>query len=119
WAWNEMPFADDLPLGAAMVEVTLKRRPLPTEEDQSRAREIEARVEARQPVTMGERAFAGRILRRLTDAPAEVPTWVQALRIGDLALVSAPGELFVELGLAIKQQSPFEQTLVLELANDS
>jgi neutral ceramidase len=119
WAWHEMPFTDDVLLGAAMTEVSLKRRPLPTEEERARAREIEARVEARQPVTMGERAFAGRVVRRLTDAPAEIQTWVQALRIGDLALVSAPGELFVELGLAIKQQSPFGQTLVLELANDS
>jgi hypothetical protein len=119
WAWNEISFTDDLPLGAAMTEVTLKRRPLPSEEEQARARQIEARVEARQPVTMGERAFAGRVLRRLADAPEEIRTWVQALRIGDLALVSAPGELFVELGLAIKQQSPFGQTMVLELANDS
>jgi neutral ceramidase len=68
---------------------------------------------------MGERAFAGRVLWRMEDAPEETRTWVQALRIGDLALVSAPGELFVELGLAIKQRSPFGQTMVLELANDS
>jgi neutral ceramidase len=33
--------------------------------------------------------------------------------------VSAPGELFVELGLEIKRRSPFGQTMVLELANDS
>ena len=26
WAWNEMPFADDIPLGAAMTEVVLPRR---------------------------------------------------------------------------------------------
>jgi neutral ceramidase len=119
WAWNEIAFSDDLPLGAAMTEVALKRRPLPSEADRVRAQEIEARVAAKQPVTMGERAFAGRVLRRITDAPEETPTWVQALRIGDLALVSAPGELFVELGLAIKQRSPFGQTMVLELANDS
>ena len=50
--------------------------------------------------------------------PQEVPTWVQALRVGDLALVGVPGEFFVELGLAIKQGSPFGQTMVLELAND-
>ena len=119
WAWNEMAFSADISLGAAMTEITLKRRPLPSEADRARAREIEARVAARQPVTMGERAFAGRVLRRMADVPGETPTWVQALRIGDLALVSAPGELFVELGLAIKQQSPFAQTMVLELANDS
>jgi neutral ceramidase len=55
----------------------------------------------------------------MEDAPEETRTWVQALRIGDLALVSAPGELFVELGLEIKRRSPFGQTMVLELANDS
>ncbi|MFM7842699.1 MAG: hypothetical protein ACKPEY_00510, partial [Planctomycetota bacterium] len=35
----------------------------------------------------------------------------------DLALVFLPGEVFVELGLAIKQASPFRQTLVIELSN--
>lgn len=119
WAWNETAFAEDLPLGAAMREVMLKRRPLPTDADRKRAREIEARVEAGGRVTMGERAFAGRVLRRMTDLPEEMPTWIQALRIGDLALVSAPGELFVELGLEIKRRSPSGLTMLLELANDS
>lgn len=119
WAWNEMAFTDDVPLGAAMTEVTLQRRPLPTEADRTRAREIEARSAAKERVLMGERAFARRVLHRMTDVPPEVPTWVQALRVGDLALVAVPGELLVELGLAIKQQSPFAQTAILELANDS
>ncbi len=30
-----------------------------------------------------------------------------------------PGEMFVELGLAIKRGSPFVQTLVIELCNDN
>ncbi len=30
-----------------------------------------------------------------------------------------PGEIFVELGLAIKQASPFKHTLVIELSNDN
>lgn len=43
---------------------------------------------------------------------------VQAIRLSDdLAVVTLPGEVFVELGLAIKQASPFAQTLVIELAN--
>jgi hypothetical protein len=33
--------------------------------------------------------------------------------------VTLPAEIFVELGLAIKAASPFETTLVIELANDS
>jgi len=44
---------------------------------------------------------------------------IQAFRIGDLAAVALPGEVFVEIGLEIKRRSPFARTLVGELANDS
>ncbi len=115
WAWNEMVFVEDAPLGAAMEEVVLTRREAPSEADLERAREIQQQGKG----TMGERAFARRNLERIQEVPEEVPTWVQALRVGDLALVTAPGELLVELGLEIKERSPFGQTMVLELANDS
>ena len=36
----------------------------------------------------------------------------------DVAIVCLPGEVFVELGLAIKQGSPFRTTLVIELSNN-
>jgi hypothetical protein len=39
------------------------------------------------------------------------------LRIGDLAIAAIPCEVFVEIGLAIKQKSPFQQTFTIELAN--
>jgi hypothetical protein len=45
---------------------------------------------------------------------------VQVVAIGnDVAIVSLPGEIFVELGLAIKKASPFAHTLLAELANGS
>jgi hypothetical protein len=45
---------------------------------------------------------------------------VQVISFGDdLAWVSLPGEIFVELGLAIKAGSPFRQTVIAELANGS
>jgi neutral ceramidase len=44
---------------------------------------------------------------------------VQVFRLSDdLALVGLPGEVFVDLGLAIKRGSPFARTLVIELCND-
>ena len=52
-------------------------------------------------------------------AETEVQVEIQAVRVGDFAIAAAPGELFVELGLAIKRQSPFATTLVNELANGS
>jgi neutral ceramidase len=49
-----------------------------------------------------------------------LPLEVQAFRLGpDTAIVTLPGEVFVELGLAIKAVSPFKTTLVVELTNDS
>jgi hypothetical protein len=37
----------------------------------------------------------------------------------ELAIVALPGEIFVELGLALKKASPFKHTLIAELANGS
>ncbi|MSU40176.1 MAG: hypothetical protein EXS28_00450 [Pedosphaera sp.] len=48
-----------------------------------------------------------------------LPLEVQVFRLGaDTAIVCLPGEVFVELGLAIKDRSPFPNTLVIELANE-
>jgi neutral ceramidase len=45
---------------------------------------------------------------------------VQVIALGhDIAWVSLPGEIFVELGLSIKAGSPFRQTIIAELANGS
>lgn len=47
------------------------------------------------------------------------PVEVQAFRLDDnTAWVGLPGEIFAELGLAIKDQSPFDSTIVTSLAND-
>ncbi len=43
---------------------------------------------------------------------------VQVIALGkEVAWVSLPGEVFTELGLAIKQDSPFPNTVIAELAN--
>jgi hypothetical protein len=45
---------------------------------------------------------------------------VQVISLGNqLAWVSLPGEIFVELGLAIKKDSPYTHTMIAELANGS
>jgi hypothetical protein len=44
---------------------------------------------------------------------------VQVIRLdADSAIVCLPGEIFVELGLAIKRESPFKNTFVLSICND-
>lgn len=47
-----------------------------------------------------------------------LPLEVQAIRLGaETAIVALPGEIFVELGLALKKASPFKNTFVVELSN--
>jgi hypothetical protein len=48
----------------------------------------------------------------------ERTTWVQAILIGDVAIVGVPAEFFTVLGEDIKRRSPFRYTYVAELAND-
>lgn len=48
----------------------------------------------------------------------ERETWLQVLRLGEVAIVGVPAEYFTQLGLDIKNRSPFRHTYVAELAND-
>lgn len=45
------------------------------------------------------------------------PVEVQVIRLGrDVAIVALPHEVFVEIGMAIRERSPFKTTLVMSLA---
>jgi hypothetical protein len=48
----------------------------------------------------------------------ERETWLQVLLIGDVAIAGVPAEYFTQLGLDIKNRSPFRYTCIAELAND-
>ncbi len=48
----------------------------------------------------------------------ERTTWLQTIRIGDVAIVGVPAELFTVLGMEIKRRSPFPHTFIAELSND-
>ncbi|TKJ37396.1 MAG: hypothetical protein CEE38_07795 [Planctomycetes bacterium B3_Pla] len=49
-----------------------------------------------------------------------IPLEVQVFRLSrDVAVVGLPGEVFVDLGLAIKRSSPFATTIVIELCQDA
>ncbi|MSR65180.1 MAG: hypothetical protein EXS18_05300 [Verrucomicrobiae bacterium] len=49
----------------------------------------------------------------------ERQTWLQAIRLGNIALVGVPGEMFGALGLEIRRRSPFRYTYIIGLANDT
>ncbi len=45
-------------------------------------------------------------------------TTLQAIVIGEVAIVGVPGELFTGLGVDLKERSPFQHTYIVSLAND-
>ncbi len=47
------------------------------------------------------------------------PREVWAARVGDMGIVGLPGEILVEIGMQIKQRSPFAVTNVIGMANGS
>lgn len=65
------------------------------------------------------KAYKLKELDRLRKIHGEtLPLEVHAIRLAaDAAIVTLPGEVFVEHALAIKKGSPFKTTLVIELAN--
>jgi len=76
-------------------------------------------------VGTGELSFikqveAYKILARQMRRGWTIPLEVQVFRLSwDVAVVGLPGEVFVDLGLAIKRASPFATTLVIELCQDA
>ncbi|MDB6024545.1 MAG: hypothetical protein JWM68_768 [Verrucomicrobiales bacterium] len=55
----------------------------------------------------------------LSERGATCPMEIQVYRLdSETAIVCLPCEIFVELGLSIKAQSPFKRTLVISIAND-
>lgn len=61
-----------------------------------------------------------RLLRESVRLAGDVEAEVQVLAIGDgLAIVALPGDIFSELGVAIRRASPFARTMVIGLANAS
>lgn len=121
-AWETLTTASrilDLPL-----------QPLPTVEDLEQALAATGRLLADpdqmqqpyQPQIQGAMlAWATTTLTQVAAqrAPTTVTTEIQVLRVGDVAFVSAPGELFVELALAIKQGADGVHLFLCGFGNDN
>lgn len=74
-------------------------------------RHREPYAEAAEHITWG-------LSKSLAAVGDSLPVDVTVFALGhDVAIVYLPGEVFVELGLAIKQASPFRTTLIVELSN--
>lgn len=102
-----------VPLSVATTELQLGVRK-PSADELTRAKGILAN--AKRPLTTLEEIYAGETAQ-MADYPAQVPVLLQAMKIGDLAVTAVPCEVFVEIGLELKQKSPIQPTFTISLAN--
>lgn len=100
------------PLGAQQKEILLGVR-LPGKAEVERAKQIMA--EAGNPVMQTLEQIYARETVLLNSYPAQVPIILQALRIGELRIAAIPCEVFVEIGLELKQKN--SPAFTISLAN--
>ena len=93
--------------------------PRVTDEDVAKARKVATTFGKNTPPFL-ERVNAFKVLDVAARQGKPLEAEVQVIALGDdLAWVALPGEIFVELGLEIKKQSPFKNTILVELADGS
>ncbi len=110
---------DENPLVAMRQrEVKLNYR-IPTEDDLNKALELmKLSSKKRNAINKRTSSVASRTIAHADPAsPKTESVIIQAIRIGDQAIVTMPFEVLVEIGLEIKAKSPFPHTFTIELAN--
>ena len=116
-AWKKIDsHSSSFPLGIVEQPITLKLR-RPTAEQIERAKQV---LEIQEPGDKRKfhkkaESYARQTLRMIDGGEVTLP--LQAIRIGDFAAVGIPFETLVEIGLELKERSPFGTTMVIGLAN--
>lgn len=113
-AANAMEYRDTAPIGMLERELRLRnRRPSPEQLRFARAA-LEEKDESKLP--RNAKAYAERAIR-LNEGPEFTDLKLQALRVGDLGIAAIPCEVFTEIGITLKELSPFRPAFTIELAN--
>jgi len=118
-AWPDLKPVAPGPLAVKSVTVPLPLAKI-APDDIPWAREVveRHRAQGKNPPSFLEAVKAYQVLDVEARHGAPIEVEVQVIALGtDIAWISLPGEIFVELGLAIKQDSPFRLTTIIELAN--
>lgn len=114
-AHQGIQFQDWVQLDAKLTHLPLRVR-RPTEE----MREHLAKVtQGAADSAQGRELIYAERIAKLENAPDTISVPLQVFRIGDLGIAAIPFETFVEIGLELKDTSPFKTTFTIELANGS
>ncbi len=116
-AYANLIYQTWVPLGSASKDLTLTVRK-PDAEMQAYFKKVLAQPETATVHHRYERNYAARV-QTLLDGPDELTVPLQAVRIGNVGIAAIPFEVFTEIGLEIKEKSPFENAFTIELANST
>ncbi len=116
-AHSQLQFSQGVKIGSLTRQLKLTMRQ-PDVKIKAWFRDVMAKPEDAEKFHRYERTYAARV-QKLEDGPKEITVPLQVVRIGDLAIAAIPFETFAEIGLKIKDKSPFADTFTIELANDS
>lgn len=114
-AIKKIQYQDWVPLSVKQKELSLGVR-RPSTDEVTRAKEIMSRSRSLPRMDTMEEIYARETVQ-MADYPAEVKAILQAMRLGDLAINAIPCEVFVEIGLELREKSPAKQTFTVSLAN--
>ena len=117
--WKALQWEDAVELNGSIEEIELAtRQPSLSEIESAKKLLASEGVAPAGGYRKRETIYARETVLLPGEIGPRVKTLVQAMRIGNLGIGTMPGEAFVELGLAVKQASPFQTTMMIELAND-
>jgi hypothetical protein len=116
-AYESITFRRDASLDSLEADISLKvRKATPSELGESK-RILEKTRKDKDGQFSDRKAIYARETVLLDAYPAEVPVKLQVMRVGGLSIAAIPCEVFVEIGLDLKKQSPFDQHFTVSLAN--
>lgn len=111
-----MPRGVMLPLDTRTKVMEIKRR-VPSPKNVAESYQIVQKAPGDVGSTVWTFAKETVLLEAIIKKEPATQVEIQAIQVGPAVFVSNPAELFVQLGLNIKEQSPFKFTFPVELAN--
>ncbi len=116
WKKIEEDYQSAVPIGMIERDITLQLR-TPTKHQVARAKTILAIKDNKEIAKLPKKAesYARKTIAMQDGGKTTIP--LQAIRIGDIGICAIPFETLVEIGLELKERSPFDPTIVVGIAN--
>lgn len=114
--YKDLKFYNKLPINISTTYLSLKLR-TPSSTISNNIKQITNFKSKGNLYHPQEKYFATRVKNFENIYPKEISIPLQVISIGDLAITTAPFEIFAETGLELKDKSPFKDGFTIGLAN--